>query len=281
MNNKYFKHILFLGCVFFIFSCKRQTLNNENSFDVSYNDTLEYNLVTMDTTDAFCISKYKNCPNTKLSYIVFISKDTELNAYLNTEVTNMLLYNTDTTVFPSIAAYIDNYFADNRTMKSEGNDDDEMSAWENEKTITPLQRVGNYITIESNQYSYQGGAHPNSYTIFKTYDITQKRLLKLDELLNINDKALLKIGENYFRKENDIADSTSLEDSGFFIFGEGNDFEESEAYGKFQFNDNFALTKNGIQFYYNSYEIGSYAVGAPSFTIPYTDLQPFLKLKIW
>ena len=99
--------------------------------------------------------------------------------------------------------------------------------------------------------------------------------------MNVNDTALLRIGETYFRKENKIADTSSLDDNGFFIFGEGDDFEESDKYGKFRFNDNFAVTKNGIQFYYNSYEIGPYAVGASSFIIPYKFLQPYLKLAIW
>lgn len=281
MRKLFIPILILIGYSLIFNSCKRQTLNSEETFDVSLNDTLEYENFIIDTTDVFCTSKYKNCPHAKISYSVFVTKDTGLNAYLNNEVKKILLYSSDTTEFPTIYAYINRYFVENRALKAEGDYDNESSAWENENTIIPLPRIGNYFTLVSNQYTYEGGAHPNSYTTFKTYDITNRKELKINELLLVKDTALLRIGESYFRKENKIADTSSLADAAFFIFGEGDDFEESTQYGKFHFNDNFALTKNGIQFLYNNYEIGPYAVGASSFIIPYEVLKPYLKLAIW
>jgi hypothetical protein len=67
----------------------------------------------------------------------------------------------------------------------------------------------------------------------------------------------------------------------YFIFGDGDNFEDSPNYGKFHFNNNFAFTKDGIEFLYNAYEIAPYAVGASGFTIPYEKIIPYLKIKIW
>ena len=65
----------------------------------------------------------------------------------------------------------------------------------------------------------------------------------------------------------------TLYDSGNEVAGKGT--------GKFHFTTNFALTKDGIEFVYNTYEIGPYAVGASSLTIPYNEIVQYLKLKIW
>ena len=100
-------------------------------------------------------------------------------------------------------------------------------------------------------------------------------------MLNVEDTALLRIGEQYYRKNQAIDDTIALADAGYFVFGDGEDFEDSPRYGKFHFTTNFALTKDGIEFVYNTYEIGPYAVGASSFTIPYNEVVQYLKLKIW
>ena len=84
-----------------------------------------------------------------------------------------------------------------------------------------------------------------------------------------------------FRKQNEIADSSTLADAGYFIFGDGDNFEDGPNYGKFHFNNNMAITKDGIQFLYNAYEMAPYAAGRPSITLPYAMLQPYLKVKIW
>lgn len=42
-------------------------------------------------------------------------------------------------------------------------------------------------------------------------------------------------------------------------------------------NDNFALTKEGIKFIFNPYEIAPYAMGQQEFTIPYSALQAIAK----
>ena len=41
--------------------------------------------------------------------------------------------------------------------------------------------------------------------------------------------------------------------------------------------DNFALTKDGLKFVYNPYEIAPYAMGQQEIVIPYSELKSLLK----
>ncbi|MCC6584829.1 MAG: DUF3298 domain-containing protein [Chitinophagales bacterium] len=266
-----------------IFSACNSASTSEKTtdFDAASKDTLFYDFVDIDTTDAVCLSKFNNCPNAKVSYPIFNTPDTTLNNFLNDEVMKSVLFDTDTSEYTTVNDVIKTYFNENASLRKPGDADDDSQAWRIETAVSVYNKIGKYISLEIYREIYEGGAHPNSSVEYKVYDLLIKKQLKVAELLNLKDSALLKIGEKYFRINNSITDTTSLADAGYFIFGEGDDFEDGPNYGKFHFNSNFAMSKDGVEFQYNSYEIGPYALGAPSFTIPYTDIQPFLKLKIW
>ena len=271
---------LFISLIFS--ACHSGSTSEKTSdFDATSKDTLSYDFVSIDTTDAACLSKFNNCPNAKMSYPVFNTPDTALNDFLNAEVMKSVLFDTDTSAYASVSEIIKTYFNENASLRKQGDADDESEAWHIETAVSVYNKTGKYISLEIYQEIYEGGAHPNSSVEYQIYDLLAKKQLNAAELLNLKDTALLKIGEKYFRINNSIADTTSLADAGYFIFGDGDDFEDGPDYGKFHFNTNFALSEDGVEFQYNSYEIGPYAVGAPSITIPYDVIQPFLKLKIW
>ena len=168
-----------------------------------------------------------------------------------------------------------------KILKRQGDFDGESSAWYRENSVSYYAKIGKHLTLKRYLEMYEGGAHPNAYIQFSVLDLIDKKQLKITDLLNVEDTALLRIGEQYYRKNQAIDDTIALADAGYFVFGEGEDFEDSPRYGKFHFTTNFALTKDGIEFVYNTYEIGPYAVGASSFTIPYNEVVQYLKLKIW
>jgi hypothetical protein len=280
MVKKYTLHILFLGCVFFTFSCKFNEKKSTNNFDAAMADTLSYDLFSIDTTDASCTAISKNCPNIKIEYPIFNTKDSSLNIYLNNEVLKSMLYISDTSSYAFIQDIITSYFKENKDDRS-GKKDEFYYAWQISNEIKVHAKIGNYITLEKYNEIYEGGAHPNSSIFYDVYDITNRKKLNIEDVLNIQDTALLRIGEHYFRKDNNISDTSTLADAIYFIFGDGEDFEDSKNYGKFHFNNNFAFSKDGIEFLYNTYEIAPYAVGAPTIVIPYSKIKPFLKITIW
>jgi hypothetical protein len=271
-----------VGTIFLCISCKPSTSGNRQAeYDVLSKDTLYHSLFYIDTTDATCTVQYKHCPKAIISYPIFTTPDTTLNSFLNAFILKTVLYKTDTSSFSSVNQYLSTYFDDNKTIKQQGSYDDESAAWNRENSISYYAKIGRHITLKKYAEQYEGGAHPNAYIQYAVLDLIDKKQLNITDLLNTEDTALLRIGERYFRNDNSIDDTVSLADAGFFVFGEGEDFEDSPRYGKFHFTSNFALTKDGIEFVYNTYEIGPYAVGASSLTIPYNEIVQYLKLKIW
>ena len=200
---------------------------------------------------------------------------------MNTVILKAVLYKSDTSSYTSVNEYLSINFDEYKILKRQGDFDGESSAWYRENSVSYYAKIGKHLTLKRYLEMYEGGAHPNAYIQFSVLDLIDKKQLKITDLLNVEDTALLRIGEQYYRKNQAIDDTIALADAGFFVFGEGEDFEDSPRYGKFHFTTNFALTKDGIEFVYNTYEIGPYAVGASSFIIPYNEIVQYLKLKIW
>lgn len=128
------------------------------------------------------------------------------------------------------------------------------------------------LTVKSGSSDYFGGAHGNTSVYNTCFDAVSGEMIKLEQLFTSDSLAALnKVAEKYFRIEQQIPDSLSLPEAGFF-----DSFIVAENPGQFRINNNFALLNTGIEFQYNPYEIGPYAVGAPSFQIPYGDVVNLL-----
>ncbi len=110
-----------------------------------------------------------------------------------------------------------------------------------------------------------GGAHPNHNDEYLNWNIRADKTISLDDLL-INDyeTQLTHIAETIFRKDENLSKDQSLADYNF----ENNTFA---------LNNNFQITPDGINFFYNSYEIKSYAEGTTDLLIPYTAIKKLLR----
>jgi hypothetical protein len=140
-------------------------------------------------------------------------------------------------------------------------------AWYYSVNINPEQVTDSLITLSFYSEDYSGGAHPNSATIFLNIDAKTGARVQLNDVLKsgYND-ALTKIGERVFREQRELADTASFKSNAF-------DFPDN----KFQLNKNYGFTREGILFYYNSYEVGPYAAGPTEVLIPYTEIKDWLK----
>ena len=116
-------------------------------------------------------------------------------------------------------------------------------------------------------YNYTGGAHPNSSLIYVNYDIFSRKIIKLSDLINpIMMARLTYTASTIFRKQEGLSPTESLE----------NFFFENQ---KFSLNTNFLITKKGLLFYYNPYEIRSYAEGPMELLVPYSAISTLLKIN--
>jgi hypothetical protein len=129
-----------------------------------------------------------------------------------------------------------------------------------------LYNSGSIVSLELENYSFTGGAHPNYETSLLSFDLIEKKTLSIEDI--ISDKEKLKaIAEDKFRYARNLSKEESLENAGF-LFGDS-----------FTLPANYALTENGLYLFYNPYEVGAYVLGYTSFTIPYKEIKPILKIK--
>ncbi|MDN5512278.1 RsiV family protein [Acinetobacter sp.] len=120
-------------------------------------------------------------------------------------------------------------------------------------------------TVVLNSNSYLGGAHGSSSQYYYNFDLKKKKLVKLDDILAPNQKAVLE------QKAHEVFKSWVINSK------LANSVDEYEQAWKFTLSDNFYLSTQGLILQYGEYEIGPYVVGLPRLTIPYDQLQTVLK----
>ncbi|MDX1939517.1 MAG: DUF3828 domain-containing protein [Saprospiraceae bacterium] len=129
-------------------------------------------------------------------------------------------------------------------------------------TYDVLLSDSKYLTIEINGYTFQGGAHGSPTALVATFDVTNGKQLRWDDL--VTDKAAVQtLAEKQFKEVR--AD----------IFEDGFTFDE---FTPFKLPDNYGLTDEGIYFHYVAYEVGPYAIGNTTFTMPYAAMGTLAKV---
>jgi hypothetical protein len=121
------------------------------------------------------------------------------------------------------------------------------------------------ISMVATTHYYTGGAPGGYGNYFINIDPASGKVLTIDDILKIGYKeSLNQIGEAIFNEKYLSNDSIPE-----------NSFEFPD--GKFKLNDNYGFLKNGIQFFYNIYEIAPYSAGTQEVVIPYDRIQEWIK----
>jgi len=118
-----------------------------------------------------------------------------------------------------------------------------------------ISKAENLLIIEYNWGGYSGGAHGFYSTFYKVVDLNiNKSISNTDIFKNINDKKLSEILLNHLDEESKecLFDTIPL-------------------------NNNFYFDENSITFVYNSYEIMPYACGMAEITLPFVEINDYLK----
>ena len=118
---------------------------------------------------------------------------------------------------------------------------------------------------------YTGGAHPNSMTMFHTFDTSTGAELTLAALFKADFlKALPKLAIEKLSKAEGLAVNEELGPDAGINLG---DVEYSE--GTFT----WFLSPEGFVVHFNPYEVAPYARGNVEFTVPWVELKPWLTEK--
>lgn len=149
------------------------------------------------------------------------------------------------------------------------NKDPEMAqsgAWFLDDQTKVLVSRPDYLCLEHSNVNYAGGAHPNSAMVYWNLDPKTLNEITLESLIKEGSlPELTAIGEKIFRKNEKLSPTASLKDNYFF---------EKDT---FSLNRNFTITKEGLKFLYNPYEIKAYAYGSTELIIPFSELKAIAK----
>ncbi|MCH7723117.1 MAG: DUF4163 domain-containing protein [Bacteroidetes bacterium] len=209
----------------------------------------------------------ENCATIKIDYIqIDYSENQLVQDSINAQIINELLQpigiekNNE-----SFELMMQNFIDDYNNFKKEF--PDSYQQWEYERKVTDRYIDKNILCCEFREYSYLGGAHPNSFLTFTNFNLNSAEIINLSDILIdsfLNE--LNNIAELIFRKEKELADDINLTEAGFW-------FDDD----KFSVNNNFTIGKDGLTFFYNSYEITAYAYGPTELFIPYKSIKKLIK----
>ena len=263
--------IILLISVSLILACGKKE-NNGSTGDVKQTTTDSKNTNSGDLkfTDKSFLKSYNNCsPNDtctyfKVDYIEAVSGKNK------DKINNLIsrIINVSTTLGetapPSMQVAADTFMAQFVQMRKEFPESPQY--WYLETSVAVDNETPNILTIAAGNSSYLGGAHPNSYLQF--YNISKETgdTLTLSNLFAPGfEKKLNYLIDTKFRKDNNLKPGDDLADKGGL-------FEN-----KIAFNYNYTFTKEGgMTFYYNQYEIASYAQGPIEVTLSKDDIAPLL-----
>lgn len=145
--------------------------------------------------------------------------------------------------------------------------DDFMMPWEANVTSKLQFQSANLIQIRVDYDTFTGGAHGMFASNVLSFDASTGNQFKTKDFFKDID-GLKKMAAEKFRNEFKIPKEQSLVDAGYFF--QNDDFVLPE---------NVFFSKKGITFYYNVYEIASYAQGAIILDFTYEEMKPHLKIN--
>lgn len=247
-----------LLCTLLLASCSQLTKKEEAK--------PEFEMKSFHAESENCKLDSVSCATFDFLYPVFPKLDTTVQRVLADQL-NAIISNSEQTKGGSIEQQGHAFIEDFAKMKNEV--PDLGLGWYFEAKANVILNADSVISIQVDSDMFTGGAHGMYSVSFINADPKTGALYLIDSFLKPGYQTYLnELGEEEFRKEQELADTTSLEEAGF-------SFPEN----KFQLNENYGFRKEGIVFVYNSYEVAAYAVGPTEIIIPYEKLRGWFKVR--
>jgi hypothetical protein len=144
-----------------------------------------------------------------------------------------------------------------------------------EVTLRKIYETPQLITFERDHYSYTGGAHGSHLVSGITFRKSDGRRFGSDMLINTSGTGfteLIKDGlKGYFSRNGmKVTTDDDLNNCLLGVHAYDLPLPQFPPY----------LTRKGVTFVYQQYEIACYAAGIPNFTIPYDQIKPYLSRAV-
>ncbi len=245
------KKILFLVSALIAFSCSRGV----------YDKSISYQMKYFSRTSGNCDSLSNNCVSVKAEYPHFKSAvqsgaPDSVNNLVHTLITSPV-FEKKTNTLEELSGYLEEDYA-----KLKKQFPDSPIIFQLERTVSVVLNQSGIVSLEYSEESFLGGAHPNSIRKFFNIDTETGRKILLSELFVKNYEAELnRLAERKFREARNLKPDEELDKAGFW-------FREN----KFELTLNYLITKTGLTFFFNDYEVAPHAVGPTEITIKYGEI---------
>lgn len=114
---------------------------------------------------------------------------------------------------------------------------------------------------------YSGGAHGMVFAEPMVFDCISGSLLKLDDIITAEGQGeLSKVADSIFRQNNSIPQDSAINANGNWFAGD-----------TFYLPKKFYVDRSGMVFFYDLYEVTSYAEGMPEIFIPWARIEKLIR----
>jgi len=231
-------------------------------------DALRYEAKAVERKTPACSDEHLPCTYARIEWIEVVSGPPTVRARINRAILEALEADPEKdkasgTPTPAPAemadAFIRNYLDEKRPESEIG--------WSLDTGAKVLRNRPPVFSLQYSSDSFAGGAHGNANVWYLNLDTANGRRLALaDVLVEGAVPRLTAISERYFRKERELSPNADLKAAGFWWPD-----------GRFHLNENFGIQDQSLVFFYNQYEIASYADGPTEIEIPFREIRELLR----
>lgn len=233
------KRLLLLLPLFYLAACQNATVT-ESRLPLTHEEKTENYQECVD----------ESCATVKLAYPVF-EGDTALAAVLNRQVTeqNLSMWMTGDQEYDTLDEAVASFFDGYKSFRTDF--PEAPQEWTFETVAKVTHQSDSLISVRFENFSYLGGAHPNTVVLYLNLDLSENADVLVHEKMQIDRAKLQVMAEEKFREHHEVDPAIDLEDDGRFFLDEG----------KFFLPAAMGYEDGEFVLLYNAYEIGPYAMG--------------------
>ncbi len=208
-----------------------------------------------------CKADTLSCASFEVSYPVFSGLDSSVAKVITREIDASVAMNNPENEGGTIKQIGEGFISDFQEFKADM--EDQPLGWHYKATVDVGVTADTLISLSVTEEYYTGGAHGGYGKYFINLRPSTGETFTLANYFKPGfEQPVTKIAEGVFRRVRELADTASLTENMF-------EFPD----GQFVLNKNYGFTKEGVVFYYNNYEIASYAAGPTEVVVPYEALK--------
>ena len=169
-----------------------------------------------------------------------------------------------------LRSYVMQYLQEGKeAIDSYGEDMQAAATWmsyEEQVEGTLVYQEGPFLSYQLKVYSFMGGAHGNTTTTNRVFDMSNQVTITLSSLFT--DESLIALAEKLrqtLAEQNNCKTIDELIQTGLFFSA-----------GDIEPTDNFLLDDNGLTWIYDPYEIAPYAFGPVTVCLAWKDIEGLL-----